>query len=490
MALSLPLGQKSPPYVAAFRAYFEQRGYQVVEIRVTDAFPALARRLIPNKALIQSPLEARIRSYIAYGNQVRAHFDDDSILSVATVHQVVRGRHHLALDAASNYRKVVYLLHQFKRQEEIDLLRSVYGQLFFQVSIYSRRGARVDHLSRRLAQSHNSADTNRYRASAEEIIQQDENERDEPHGQRVGKIFHHADVIFNLDTQKPDDQVRRFCELIFSSNTISPTKAEFGMFAAKAAALRTLDLSRQVGAAIFSQESEVIALGANEVPKGNGGSYWCDGAFDDREYVRGFDSNQRRKREILSELANILAPGRDVDDLMSDPGIRDSQFMDALEYGRIVHAEMSALSDASRLGRSLAGSILYCTTFPCHMCVKHIVASGVAKVVFLEPYPKSLAAELHSDSIRIEGGDRGRYQDYPAVEFEHFSGITPRRYQELFERGSRKDKSGRLQAYADARPRPFIDVKAPFYAELEKLALNRIQEEAESFFGDEPEARR
>jgi hypothetical protein len=41
------------------------------------------------------------------------------------------------------------------------------------------------------------------------------------------------------------EQVTRFCNLIFSSNAISPTKMEYGLFLAKAAALRTLDLSRQ-----------------------------------------------------------------------------------------------------------------------------------------------------------------------------------------------------------------------------------------------------
>jgi deoxycytidylate deaminase len=66
------------------------------------------------------------------------------------------------------------------------------------------------------------------------------------------------------------------------------------------------------------------------------------------------------------------------------------------------------------------------------MCAKHIVAAGIAKVMFLEPYPKSLTANLHGDSVRIEGADRGRHQPYPAVEFSHFHGISHRRYRELF----------------------------------------------------------
>lgn len=50
-----------------------------------------------------------------------------------------------------------------------------------------------------------------------------------------------------------------------------------------------------------------------------------------------------------------------------------------------VHAEMAAISTAARLGLSLAGSSLYCTTFPCHNCSKHIVATGVSEVFYLEP---------------------------------------------------------------------------------------------------------
>ena len=38
---------------------------------------------------------------------------------------------------------------------------------------------------------------------------------------------------------------------------------------------------------------------------------------------------------------------------------------------------------------------------------KHVVAAGIAKVVFLEPYPKSLTANFHGGSVRIEGADRG-----------------------------------------------------------------------------------
>lgn len=80
--------------------------------------------------------------------------------------------------------------------------------------------------------------------------------------------------------------------------------------------------------------------------------------------------------------------------------------MDIIEFGRVVHAEMSALMDAARLGRPVQDAKLFCTTFPCHICAKHITAAGISSVFFLEPYPKSAAFALHPDSIEVEGSSR------------------------------------------------------------------------------------
>src|SRR5947209_2560095 len=83
---------------------------------------------------------------------------------------------------------------------------------FFQISIYSRRGARVDYLSRRFASSLNRADAHRYRHLAEELIDLDEHEVGERHGQRVASIFHDADIIISSDAVATvEQQVRRFC---------------------------------------------------------------------------------------------------------------------------------------------------------------------------------------------------------------------------------------------------------------------------------------
>ena len=64
----------------------------------------------------------------------------------------------------------------------------------------------------------------------------------------------------------------------------------------------------------------------------------------------------------------------------------------------MVHAEMEALLSCARSGVSPVGGTLYSTTFPCHNCAKHIVAAGLRRVVYVEPYPKSRAVEFFNRS--------------------------------------------------------------------------------------------
>lgn len=192
-----PIGADVDETVNAFADYFAFRDYTVVPIKVTDIFRPLQKYLPPKIPLVPSPPFERYVSHISYGNQVREEIGPDFILAASTIMRIVKKRVRLGLKSDELFDKRVYLLYQFKREEEIDLLRSVYGRLFFQVSIYSRRGARVDRLARLFAGGQHTAMAQQFTAKAEEIIQDDENQAEHTHGQRVGKIFHDADFIVN-----------------------------------------------------------------------------------------------------------------------------------------------------------------------------------------------------------------------------------------------------------------------------------------------------
>ncbi|MCB2462707.1 hypothetical protein KQ705_15750, partial [Listeria monocytogenes] len=73
----------------------------------------------------------------------------------------------------------------------------------------------------------------------------------------------------------------------------------------------------------------------------------------------------------------------------------------------------------------------YCTTFPCHNCAKPILAAGITRVVYVEPYPKSRALEFHSESIHLKS-QLDEKHDEKLVAFEPFIGVGPRRFLDLF----------------------------------------------------------
>jgi deoxycytidylate deaminase len=87
---------------------------------------------------------------------------------------------------------------------------------------------------------------------------------------------------------------------------------------------------------------------------------------------------------------------------------------------------MEALLACARTGRTPRGATLYSTTFPCHNCCRHIIAAGLKRVVYIEPYPKSRAPNLHGDAISIDEDDPSK------VPFQPFLGVGPRRYFDLF----------------------------------------------------------
>jgi cytidine deaminase len=257
------------------------------------------------------------------------------------------------------------------------------------------------------------------------------------------------------------------------------------MYAAKSASLRSSDLSRQVGAAIFTDEGELITQGCNEVPKAMGGTYWDSETPDFRDVRLGYDPNDILKKDILRDLfdrlarANLLSESAkalgSLDEMVNklthkrtsrtqetDGPLANAQLMDVTEYGRVVHAEMCALCDAARLGRSVKGATLFCTTFPCHNCTKHILAAGIKRVVYIEPYPKSKAKELHQNEIEIEKESPER------VSFMPFIGISPHRYRDIFQKTlKRKRADGTAKRWLMDSEKPTIEDSSTAYVERE-----------------------
>ena len=51
-----------------------------------------------------------------------------------------------------------------------------------------------------------------------------------------------------------------------------------------------------------------------------------------------------------------------------------------------VHAEQNAIADCARRGASCEGSTAYITHYPCIICCKLLLASGIKEIKYLEDY--------------------------------------------------------------------------------------------------------
>lgn len=385
-----------------------------------------------------------------------------------------------------------YILRSLKHPMEVETLRNVYGNGFYVISVYSPREKRVAALADRISRSH-FGDSRQARSKAESMVERDEFEENTVYGQDVKDAFPLADLFVDSRNRTAlEAQISRFLQMILGNVFHTPTRDEHGMYHARSAALRSADLNRQVGAAILRTEGDLIAVGCNDVPKAGGDLYWTGDKGDARDFQRGIDSMAEEREQVLGEFLDRLKVNKllsekidrsqlnnIVHDLVSGDSkkvLKGTRVMGLLEFGRSVHAEMAALMSAARLGVSVRGATLFCTTFPCHMCARHIVASGIARVVYVEPYPKSLAKKLHSDSISVDPVVSS--EDH--VNFEPFEGIAPRQYQSIFDPGElRKDKDGRAVDWRTRGGQPrfmrfvntYLDIESKIVAqEIPKLA--------------------
>lgn len=112
-------------------------------------------------------------------------------------------------------------------------------------------------------------------------------------------------------------------------------------------------------------------------------------------------------------------------------------------------------------------------------CAKHIIAAGIEKVVYIEPYPKSKALDFYKIEISQDRKDIRK-----KVVFMPFKGVGPHRFVDLFSMQSirwyartRKQTNG----YVVDWERNTANLRNPMgllnYIDMEKSAYNQYAEE-------------
>jgi deoxycytidylate deaminase len=409
--LTYAVGTDYKPVQACIEKILRNYGYRTSVVKVSQLISSLTDPPLQYASEIE-----RISSLIKAGNEGCEDTKRCDLWALAAI-----GKINSLREKQAAQERVVHVILSLKRPQEVSTLRKVYGPGFFLIGVFATEKERLDNL----------IEKNAPKNDAIALIELDEEERTNPFGQRTSKTFQLADVFVQLRSGVFDKELSRFISLVFSNPYETPSQHENAMFLAYASSLRSGQLGRQVGAAITSKNGDVIAVGCNDVPKPGGGLYW-PGPEDKRDHVLGIDSNDEQIEKIVSSLVARL--GKLVDQDKIDQLRKEFRgCLEITEYGRAVHAEMDALLTCVRSGVSPVGGILYVTTFPCHNCTRHIIAAGIQRVYYIEPYPKSRAAVLHDDAIVVEEKSlrqhRGPRWKLP---YTHFVGIGPRRYFDLF----------------------------------------------------------
>lgn len=410
------------------------------------------------------------------GNTIRKKSDDNSILALAAASQISCIREQLSSGSDPEpLKRKAFIISSLKHPEEVQKLRTIYSRGFYLIGIHSSETRRRDFLK---------ANKNMSEEEANLLIQRDADESDK-HGQHTRDTYHLSDffIDYGSNRHKAQYDIWRTLDLMFGKPFVTPTFDEFAMFMAFSSSLRSADLSRQVGA-VMTKNKNIIATGANDIPQAGGGLYWPD--YDSegerivdkeggRDWKRGYDSNAREKKMIINEILETL-PNNEYKEPLREL-LNSSRIKDITEYGRVVHAEMEAILACARSDISTKNAELYCTTFPCHNCAKHIVASGIKRVVYVEPYPKSRALDFHSDSITLE------LNNEESVRFEPFVGVGPRSFYDLFSTNlgagypiKRKDPNGNAVNWVESKAVLRMQMLSTSYIERETAAASAVSD--------------
>ena len=384
----------------------QEHGYTTEEVRLSR----LIRSSLPG--LPTDPEYLRISAHMSAGTKLRKRAKSGSVLALLAASKIASGRPNKAGQRQPVARRA-YVLNSLKHPEEVTALRKIYGSGFFLIGVYDREEDRLSHLANALHMT---------RSEASKLVERDQDEG-EIFGQRTRDTFHLADAFVRFRAEDlPNKELGRFLDLVFGCPFHTPTSDEHAMFLAFSSALRSADLSRQVGAVIVSKEGDVLAVGANDVPRSGGGLYWPL-ADDQRDHILGFDSNEALKTQLAKDVIGVVSKGKKV-----NKGVvaKAARLLALTEFGRAAHAEMEAIIACAR--NSGAREAPRCTQRHSLVTTARNTSwpQGSLGLSMSSPIPKSKALELHHDSISLYGQEQNK------VAFEPFVGIGPRRYFDLF----------------------------------------------------------
>lgn len=420
-ALVVPVGTPVQKLTESLDSGLRSYGYFPEWIRMSDVLREFATK--EGIKVPDSPEDARVRTLQHLGDKYCSQAGDDAAVVLGALVDVGARR---ALEQSGSAPPKAWILNSLKRDGEVAQLRQIYGDHVIVIGAQASHQTRKRVLTEQIAPKAPSKADDEIDATIEQLLAVDLDSDDGEFGQNILDTFPMSDCFIRCeDDQKTETETMRLLDLLFANPEASiPTVDEYGMYLATAAAARSPELGRKVGAAVLAGDS-VLALGANSHPITPTQSPHFDRSKLDLSRL-ALDTLQRLNRaEALSSDARLqLEENADtyVQSLLSGE-LKGSEMAALTEFQVPVHAEMTALLDALKQGKAVGDSTVYVTAYPCHGCARHILRVGL-DVVYLDPYPKSRAAAMYGRDV--------------ADRFRPFAGIAPNRYLQWFSEGRRR----------------------------------------------------
>lgn len=525
------IGASARPVLVALRSALESCGFDVVDVDPANLLDGVSEVLGLPEIAKSDPAWERYRIKMDAGDVARCI--DRQLLAGLAIRRIGNDRKPPPDDRLGRAVIVKSLMHP----DEVRLFKEVYGDSFIAVGITGHEEYRSNELIKRFQEEAvvDGIDLDQIVAGLIErdrgakpagisedlpppvqaLVRRDQELTRATKGRTgrevaIQEVMPLCDYIIamgpRLAADSLEEKVKRLVHAVLSDPFSVATVGEAALATASVQSMVTKDLGRRVGAVVLNRDGDLISVGVNDDPAAKGGLQSQRPGYATTKVASKVDSNFAEKQKmaagirkaILNAAASTSHATVTPDDLQAilETADIDKQLSDITEWGTSVHAEMAALLSAGRSGRSTQGGVLYCTTEPCHNCMRHIIAAGIARLVYYEPYPKTRWKDLHGDQVHDVSIDGPPPRDTNKVIIDQFEGFLPARLADFLSWKERKVTDTGLPVRWTEKgempwPRPRF---SPEHAEEigtrnlvirdgERIALSRIKARIRSWSG-------
>jgi len=290
--------------------------------------------------------------------------------------------------------------------------------------------------------------------------------------QNVSECVRLSDIAINNDNSitELNKKLVTYFALIKQPGCFAPERRETAMHMAYSMSVRSTCICRQVGTVIEGANGYIIGAGWNDVGAGQVGCGYrhyqdfnriestiliSNPPGDDgfRRWLRAYGDDDRDSfcyKDKYSEYTirkKLKKIEKQKPDGFSRLTFKEKQYLTEslqseinvkmMQYCRALHAEENAILQTAVIGgMGIRGGTVYTTTFPCELCAKKIYQAGIKRVVYTEPYPRSI-----SKDVFFRDGTRH-------IECEQFEGVKSQSYFRLYKATIGKKEFQRLQSLA------------------------------------------